>query len=131
MIGEIGILNVGAGDTKISFNGDDPAEKIRAARVIRDMLRRGYALLITVPSPDGGPNTYRRAYDFDEKTYEYIIADLDSDPAATESNGEEKQAGDASPEGESAGAPGRGRPKTKRVSATRAHGVAVARSAGG
>ena len=46
--GSIAILNVGAGDTRLSFDKANPAEAIRAARIVKDMLRRGYALLVEV-----------------------------------------------------------------------------------
>jgi hypothetical protein len=46
MSATVGILNVGTGDTKLVFDKDDPAECIRAARIVADMLRRGYALLV-------------------------------------------------------------------------------------
>ena len=32
MTGDVGILNVGAGDVKLSFDTRNPAERIRAAR---------------------------------------------------------------------------------------------------
>ncbi|MEO8391171.1 hypothetical protein [Polaromonas sp.] len=38
--GSVGILNVGDGDTKLSFDPKNPAERIRAARIVRDMIRR-------------------------------------------------------------------------------------------
>ena len=47
-MGQIGVLNVGAGDTKLSFDKNNPAEMIRSARIVTDMLRRGYALLVEV-----------------------------------------------------------------------------------
>ena len=77
MTGTVGILNVGAGDTKLSFDPKNPAERIRAARIVRDMLRRGYALLVEV-----APGEYQRATDFDEARCEYIIADFDPVTAA-------------------------------------------------
>lgn len=75
-MGQIGILNVGAGDTKLTFDPRNPAECIRSGRIVRDMLRRGYALLVEVDDGKGG-KIYTRATDFDEKTSEYIIADFD------------------------------------------------------
>jgi len=75
MRGELGVLNVGAGDTKLSFCADDPADVLRAARVVRDMLRRGYALLVEVERD--GQKRFERALDFDETKSEYIIADFD------------------------------------------------------
>ncbi|MDE3115787.1 MAG: hypothetical protein KGL26_09335 [Pseudomonadota bacterium] len=140
-MGEIGILNVGAGDTKLTFDKDNPAETIRAGRIVKDMLRRGYALLVEVE-----PGKWRRALDFDPERCCYIIADFDGAQAqatdARETNGapheEENEAATgaaAAPaaEGEPMGQPrhrGRSR-KTKDVPAAGRRGVAVARSAGG
>lgn len=74
MIGELCILNVGDGDTKLTFDPAKPDEAKRAAMIVKDMIRRGFAILIEAgKDADGGP-LYRRAYDFDEKTAEYIIA---------------------------------------------------------
>lgn len=54
--GEVGVLNVGAGDTRLMFDKSNPADCIRAARIVKDMLRRGYALLIEVgKDADGKP----------------------------------------------------------------------------
>ncbi len=74
--GTVGILNVGAGDIRLEFNSADPAERIRAGRVVRDMLRRGFALLIEVERD--GKKAFERALDFDEAKACYIIADFDS-----------------------------------------------------
>lgn len=148
MTGQIGILNVGAGDTKLTFDKDNPAETIRAARIVKDMLRRGYALLIKTPE-----GQYTRVRSFDEQTCEYIIADYDPEaviplpeivPEGPSSNIKRKDvdygpslpetgAEAASPE-TPAEKPRRGRPRgsTKRVSAYDVHeGTAVARTAGG
>ena len=141
-MGEVGILNVGAGDTKLTFDNKNPAETIRASRVVRDMLRRGYALLIEVDQPDGS-KAFQRALDFDERTAEYIIADFDpavrSYPAAP---AEPKEASDEKtrepqsddPEAAATEAPPQKRPRgrpTKRIAAGSTRAVAVARSAGG
>lgn len=81
-MGTVSILNVGAGDTKITFDKSSPADTIRAGRIIKDMLRHGYALLVEVERD--GVKAYERALDFDESTSEYIIADLDPIRAAIE-----------------------------------------------
>lgn len=134
--GEVGILNIGCGDTKLVFNKDDPAETIRAGRIVKDLLRRGYALLIEVERD--GKKVFQRCLEFREDTCEYIIADLD--PVAAERADNEEAAREAeihaaedasatqAGEASRAAAPKRGR-KTVHASATRA--VAVARSAGG
>ena len=83
---EIGILSVGAGDTKLSFDPKNPAEREHAARVVADMLKRGYAILVQVGERDGEP-LYQRAKGFDEKTCEYLIVgtppvDVEQAPSA-------------------------------------------------
>lgn len=141
--GTLGVLNVGAGDTKLVFNGSDPAERIRAARIVKDMLRRGYALLIRDPADTAPDAPLTRVLDFREDTCEYIIADLDPIAAARadEADHAEDEASAEAPPGAgetSQEAPAghgtarrRGRGGTKTIPAARTSGVAVARSAGG
>lgn len=136
MPGEVGILNVGCGDTTLIFDRDNPQEMIRAARIVKDMIRRGYALLISVPAEGDGPPTYRRAYDFDENTCEYIIADLDPETARKadeqETTDEEIEPQTTAPTSEPRARVKKGRPqKTKRVHASDVRSTAVARTAGG
>lgn len=120
------ILNVGAGDTKLSFDPKNPAERIRAARIVTDMIRRGYALLVEVRRKGAKP-VYQRVHEFRESVCEYIIADFDPVEAA-EADAKEKR--DEQPTG--AKAPARGRAIVKRaIKAESANAVAVARSAGG
>jgi hypothetical protein len=119
MTGSVGILNVGAGDTKLVFDNFDPGEVARASRIVKDMIRRGFALFIQIGTNERGP-IYQRAHDFDEATAEYIVA---GSPGETEVMNDE----------EPASAP-RGRRKTKasvRIPASTASAVAVARTAGG
>lgn len=78
-MGALEILNCGEGDIKIQYNTSDAAEAIRARRIITDMLRRGYALLIEVERD--GQTAYERVQQFDEKAGCYIIADFDSTQA--------------------------------------------------
>lgn len=141
-MGTLGILNVGAGDTKLVFDKSNPAEVIRASRIVKDMLRRGYALIVEVAGKRG-KKEYRRVQDFDENTAEYIIADFDpveaerADKAEQEALHEEGGAAEgATAQGEGAQAETgtrkkRGRPSLKRIPADSTSGVAVARSAGG
>lgn len=72
MSGELSILNVGEGDTVLSFDSDKPGEVKRARAAVSDMLRRGFAILVEVGQQDGKP-LYQRATDFDADTNEYII----------------------------------------------------------
>lgn len=125
--GSVAILNVGSGDTKLSFDKSNPAECIRAARIVRDMLRRGYALLVDV-----GGGVFQRAHDFDENTCEYIIADFDPLVTEAEDKREQTQTSQPSPaQGDAAIPKRRGRPKKVAIPADRARAVAVGRSAGG
>lgn len=130
MMGGVGILNVGAGDTKLSFDKSNPAERIRAARIVKDMLRRGYALLVEVEVK--GEKQYIRAHDFDEDVCEYIIADFDPVIAAWE---DVKEPVGAKVQEEAAAAPVRepaAKPGGKRrVKAEESRAVAVGRTAGG
>lgn len=145
MIGTLSVLNVGAGDTKLSFDPNNPQERIRAARIVKDMLRRGYALLIEVDDPaNSGQKKLVRAVDFSEEHCEYIIADLDPDQKenhhASPSPTQQPQPGDASTAlpAEHAGhtksdgtQDRRYGPKRKGVPAESTKGTAVARIAGG
>lgn len=134
--GELAILNVGDGDTKLSFDPKNPAERIRAARIVKDMLKRGYALLIQLP--DG---SFTRCLDFNEEVCEYVIADFDPITAAEHDAQEEQehehQQGEASegtaPATAAQDAPRKpGRPrKVTSVPASGARAVAVAPTAGG
>lgn len=144
-MGQIGILNVGAGDTKLSFDKNNPAELIRSARIVTDMLRRGYALLVEVPDGKGGM-AYQRVREFREESCEYIIADLDPiitqegrtrEPDLNPADEPPTTAPDGAPVGETrlatphiAGGRKRG-PKSRAIHASEATGVAVSRSAGG
>ena len=134
MTGQIGILNVGAGDTKLSFDKSNPQECIRAARIVTDMLRRGYALLIEMDDGKGG-KTYTRAKAFDPATCEYIIADFD--PVTAQAADDEEPHEQESAETGAATNPTTAKSAslkkrtTRRVDAARTIGVAVARTAGG
>lgn len=110
--GTVGILNVGAGDTKLSFDPKKPVERDRAAKVVADMLKRGYAILVQVGEKDGKP-LYQRAEGFDPKTCEYIIVGAPDDDAA------------------SSAPKRRSRPPKVRLPAESTRAVSVARSAGG
>lgn len=122
-VGAIGILNVGTGDTKLSFDPSKPAERERAAKVVEDMLQRGYAILVQVGEKDGKP-LYMRAEGFDPETCEYLIVGL-PDVAATEPDSETETSTE--------------RPRKKRgrkanvgrMPAASTRATAVARSAGG
>lgn len=65
--GELAILNCTDGDTRISFNSNDPDEVERARAVVEDMLRRGYCISVVVG------DKMERAVDFDPSKDEYIV----------------------------------------------------------
>lgn len=126
--GEIGILNVGAGDTKLSFDPANPAERARAAKIVTDMLRRGFAILIEVGSDEKGP-LYRRVTEFDPEKCEYIIAgDPGADEAVAIPEGARTGLNDGPPLPKEKGK--RGRLKV-RVPADKAKAISVSRPAGG
>lgn len=130
-MGEIGILNVGAGDTKLTFDKNNPAECIRSGRIVTDMLRRGYALLIEVKDKKGKV-TYARAKEFRADVNEYIIADFDGATAEQADRETDEQPSGAAAPRQDAEAPGKGRAlRLKAVPAAGTRGIAVARSAGG
>ena len=119
--GELCILNVASGDTKLTFDPANPAEVKRSARIVKDMIRRGFVLLIEVGRDDKGP-LFRRAHDFDEATAEYIVAGMAGD-SAEETSLEQK-----SPSPPRAGRPAK---TAVRIPASTGKAVAVARTAGG
>jgi len=104
MSGTLAILNVSKGDTKLSFDKDKPEERAYAARVVTDMLKRGYAIVIEV-----SPGVYERVKAFDPNTCEYLISDIPKETTA-------------------APVRKRGRPR-RRVDAATTSGVGVARAA--
>lgn len=139
MSGTVGILNVGAGDNKLVFDPNDPQGMIRAARIVKDMIRRGYALLVEIGKDDQGRPKYQRATDFDESKCEYIIADFDGDHArrsdserTNDDMAEEAGGGKASPGKRATRASTGPRAiKSVRLPATKHGAVSVGRTAGG
>lgn len=132
-VGEVGILNVAAGDTKLSFDPKNPVERIRAARIVKDMIRRGYALLV---EKTPGSGEYTRALDFIEDVAEYVVADLDPVAAAEADAKEEEDHGHQQSEAATgtattAAAPAQRGVTKRRVKASSTRAVAVAPSAGG
>lgn len=131
MTGTVAILNVAAGDTKLTFDPSKPGEAKKSARIVKDMIRRGFVLLIEVGEDDKGP-IYRRAHDFDEATSEYIVAGMASD--AEEQPDEQKPASTPKRGRKAASKPvpsGHRTPQGQRVPARSTRAVAVSRTAGG
>lgn len=118
MTAEVGILNVGAGDTKLVFDVKDPDAMKKAARIVTDMIRRGYVLMIeTKRKTKAGEPIFQRVRKFKANTCEYIISDIggDDEPAAAEGI-----------------SPTRAKTRgTLAISAAAARAVAIPRSAGG
>lgn len=134
MAGSVGILNVGAGDTKLTFDPKKPDEVKKSAKIVADMIKRGFVLLIEVGKGDDGEPIYRRAKAFDEKTCEYIIAGTIADDATTttEQINDKKQAGAPPRQSQKTEPLGtRGRRSTTRIPASSTSAVAVSRTAGG
>ena len=133
MSGHVAILNVGTGDTKLVFDKTNPQECIRAARIITDMIRRGYALLVEVDR--NGVKAFQRIREFREDTCEYIIADFDPvEAAATDEKKEaHEEAAPEEPAQAEAPAKRRGRPRLKdrAIAAGEANAIAIPRRAGG
>lgn len=125
-LGTIGILNVGAGDTKLIFDQKKPEDCARAARTVADMISRGYVILIEAGKDEkSGEPLYRRAKAFDPETCEYIIA---GDVLASSDEGDDHEQQEAAPKAARARAK---KDTDRRIHASRASGVAVPRQAGG
>lgn len=137
-MGSLNVLNVSDGDTKFTFDKDNPVETIRASRIVKDMLRRGYALLVEVERD--GKKAFERALDFREDTAEYIIADYDPQPMMKPAKAQEgdddgesiEAAAPPADSGEEEAAPPRKQKGRRgRIPASSTRAVAVSRSAGG
>ena len=137
--GTMGVLNVGAGDTKLTFDKNNPMERARSARIVADMLKRGYVLFIETGQNAAGNPAYQRVLEFKEDVCEYIIADLTAPIEQGEPDHEPSRETTSGEGGEETVAPALarvpkarkgGRPR-KAIDASQARGVAVARSAGG
>jgi hypothetical protein len=128
-IGQCGILNVGTGDTKLSFDKENPAERIRAARIVADMIRRGYALLVEVER--NGVKAFQRVEKFDEEKCEYVIADFDP-VAAQQADSEEVSHEETQVEEPRIAKPKlKAKPGRRAIKAESARAISVPRRAGG
>jgi hypothetical protein len=108
----LSILNVGEGDTKLTFDKDKPLELERTRRIIGDMLKLGYAILVRVGETVSGKPKYRRATGFDPTHDEYLVMDVPDESVIPIR-------------------PAFKRGRRSRVSAPGRPAIAVARSAGG
>lgn len=142
--GVASILNVGDGDTTLSFDPRDPAECERAAKIVTEMLRLGFAIMVEDPP---GSRTYRRVKAFDADKFQYIIGEVSAGDAQPERGTDEPAqdsppaaTGHAAPEPPAEASAGAGRPKarsgrapakTKRLAAATTRTVSIGRTAGG
>lgn len=113
MTGILSVLNVGAGDIRVTFNQHDRGERDKALAMLQDMQKRGYAILVQL---DDG--TYVRAKEIDAARGCYIVQlpDGGSHEAAEPVEPAPKR---------------RGRPRKVAIPVTKARATGVARSAGG
>ncbi len=110
--GVLFVLNVGAGDLTLHFDPRFPDEVKRAKKMVEDMLRDGYALVVR--EEDG---THSPVQEFDPETCTYIVADTDSRQPKEDMRKRRKSK--------------RAARKRRRVPASKAHATAIAPSAGG
>jgi hypothetical protein len=134
MIGELSVLNVGAGDIKIVFNQADKGESAKAIRMLTDMQRRGYAIMVELP--DG---SYTRAQSIDATRGRYVITLPEDATEPPESEpvtcacgcGGKVTQGKTWLRGHASKKRTDGRGRKVSVPVTRSRAVGVARSAGG
>lgn len=134
MSGCLEILNVQSGDIKLTYDTNDAAEAIRARRIVSDMLRRGYAILVDIERD--GERKYERILEFRENTGEFMIADFDSLEAAKVDSANPDPPNTVVPNfSQDEGRPKRGRPrgsyKKKAVPMSAVNATAVAPRRGG
>lgn len=111
MSGSLTVLNVATGDIHLKFDHcDNPDEIERATQIIKDMKKRGYAILAREP----GHDDWHVVQHFDPATLEYLVRD---DGGTKEEPPKKK----------------RGRPKgsSRRLPMKKTEAVGIARSAGG
>lgn len=120
--GEVSVLNVNAGDLKLSFNSKNPIEVEQARQVVRDMLHRGYLLFAYLD------DQWVRIREFDDKTDEYLVAWGPAAPASSEPPTQTYPNGEPEPP---ARRPGRPKGSKKRVPARSTNVTGVAPTAGG
>lgn len=132
MRGELAILNVGDGDTKLVFDDSDPVASERNAKTVRDMIRKGFVLLIEAGRDNEDRPLYRRAIDFDPEAREYIVAGVADEPTTTGAvTHEQESTSQTTRRSKATPAKTAGRKSTERIPASTARAVGVARTAGG
>lgn len=73
--GGLDVLNCFAGHISIKFDRNDPDDTAKAKRIVTDMLKRGYTIL--VETPDGT----RKVNRFDPNTDSYIVEEPPTETA--------------------------------------------------
>lgn len=134
MTGSLCVPNVGLGDIEVRFNQHDSAERDKALRMLTDMQKRGYAILVRL---DDG--SYTRAIEIDTARGCYVVQlpDFDAQVAGAAPVGDSppEQVAGAMADALDAGVPlpAKGKRGRRRASIpiTGAHAVGIARSAGG
>lgn len=110
-LGVLSVMNVGAGDLTVHFDPRFPDEVKRARKMVEDMLRAGYALVVR--EEDG---THSPVQEFDPETCTYVVADMDFRQAKGDARERRKKSGNK---------------RSRWVPASEAHATAIAPSAGG
>lgn len=105
-VGHLDVLSTGHGDIRLRIDESDEEGIEKARKTINDMLERGYSIF--VERKDGSTSRVKR---FDKRRLEYIIEEPPDEVA-----------GASKP---------KGKPKQKRVPATKSKATAVGRTAGG
>lgn len=131
MTGSLCVPNVGLGDIEVRFNHHDSAERDKALRMLTDMQKRGYAILVRL---DDG--SYTRAVEIDTARGCYVVQlpDFDAQVAGSAPVAMADALADALAGGWTCVPPPtkgkRGRRRAA-IPISGAHAVGIARSAGG
>jgi hypothetical protein len=128
MTGSLCILNAGAGDIELKWNQHDDAERSKAVRLLTEMQRRGYAILVRE-----GDGSYSRAIEIDATRGVYILQ-APALPAGEVVDAEvvhPKALPPATGVDDGPALPGKRRRSRREVPIGNAHAVGIGRSAGG
>ncbi len=117
--GSLCVLNVGAGDIRVTFNQQDKGESAKAIKMLQDMQARGY--FIAVELPDG---SYTRVQQVDASRGRYVITVPEEAQVPPEAE-------PVKPTRYSKGGNGRRAGKRVSVPVSKSKAIGVARSAGG
>lgn len=109
------VLNCGAGHIEIDFTKDDPNSVTEAKKIIQDMIKRGYTVVIETED-----RQTRRVEAFDPEHSHYIVS---AGPTVIEPADE--------PAGAEAATPPKKKPKKEKVPMTKARATGIGRTAGG